>query len=107
MTKTKVNFKKLISLITALMIVCSCIPIYAGQGMRARANDDPQVEIGRFTVGFDEGTADKQTDGSYVWTATTTAPGHMFIYYVDFELSGKDYFEPGEIEVIVPKRLLT
>ena len=104
MTRVKGSFGRLLSLLTAFMVLLSCIPVTA---VNARENDsrDPQeTNIREFFVDFLEGAEER--DGQYIWTATTVQPGHKFIYYIHFALSGKDYFTPGEIRITVPKRLL-
>ena len=103
-TRVRKSLEKILSLFTALMVLLSCMPLTVVNA----GDDDPaapqEVSIREFRVDFLEGAED--VNGQYIWTATTVQPGHKYIYYIHFDLSGKDYFSPGEIRITVPKQLL-
>ncbi len=76
MTGTNRRIYKLISLVTAIMIVCSCFPVFANNTGKVSARDP--VEIKSFKTGLTEG-AEKQDDDKYVWTPLVFSSGHKFI----------------------------
>ena len=45
-------------------------------------------------------------DGKYVWTPSSDADEHRFVFRVDYSMSGVKELEPGAIRITVPKSIL-
>lgn len=45
-------------------------------------------------------------DGKYVWTPSSDADEHRFVFRVDYSMSGVKELEPGAIKIWIPKTIL-
>ena len=66
---------------------------------------DSDISIDTFRATLRSG-ATKNDSGDYVWTATNSYADHAFIFRVTYSLSGTYEYQPGEIEIRIPKSIL-
>lgn len=50
--------------------------------------------------------AELNDNGDYVWTADTAEAGHGFVYRVTYATSGVGFYEPGQVQITIPKSIL-
>ena len=66
---------------------------------------DSDISIDTFRATLRSG-ATKNDSGDYVWRATNSYADHAFIFRVTYSLSGTYEYQPGEIEIRIPKSIL-
>ena len=66
---------------------------------------DSDISIDTFRATLRSG-ATKNEKGDYVWRATNSYADHAFIFRVTYSLSGTYEYQPGEIEIRIPKSIL-
>ena len=61
--------------------------------------------VSNYTLNFVSGAS--LEDDSYVWHAGgNNDPGHKLIYRINYGLFGKDSFEPGALEIMIPAHIM-
>jgi len=109
MTITRKRYNKLLSLLTALSILCSCFTAAAVSGYHVNA-----IEA---LDGFGENCLAKivsreypknaeHPEEGYVWDATGFPKGHQFMYQMDFEFSGTGNVPSDTIYMFLKKHIL-
>lgn len=71
----------------------------------------PAKTLDEFTASISDGaSAIKNASGGtdYVWDVPidSTDKGHGFIYRITFSLSGESFYQPGQVQMTVPKKML-
>lgn len=74
--------------------------------VEAQAGDGEVIPliIDSYTAGFSSGASLK--DGKYVWSPTDPASGHMFVYRVNYEISGTFSNGEGALRIELPLHIL-
>ena len=81
-----------------------------GPAMITAANDDDAAKtvepiiIDEFNARFLSGA--KLIDGKYVWNPTDSAENHMFVYHLDYTMSGVFSTDRGAFKIEVPLHIL-
>ena len=102
MKRTGYINRRIVALLTAFMLLCSCLSVFTGVSFRTKALED--IEIRSFGASFADGAV--LSSGKYVYTPQYADAGHLFIYRVYYSLSGEGFFEPGEVVIRMPKNIL-
>ena len=100
-SKTRVRYR-ILSFLTIFMLIWSSIPMVNNYSITVKAVKE--VEIRSFSTGLADGAV--LTEGKYVWTAPQADAGHLFVYRINYSLSGEGAFEAGEVELRLPRRLI-
>ena len=102
MTKTRKQIYRFVAYLTTIMMILSCFSILYNNGVRVKALKE--MEIRSFSVGLADGA--ELSGGKYVWKPQYDDAGHLFVYRINYSLSGTGDFEAGEAEIRLPSRLL-
>ena len=62
------------------------------------------IIIDKFNASFVSGAS--LTDGKYVWNPSDSASGHMFVYRIDYTMSGTFSTDKGAFKIEVPLHIL-
>ena len=65
--------------------------------------DEENIE--KFTAELVRG-AEKQRDGSYLWTPTNANADHRVVYKITYAFSGVGEISPHDVEIRIPKRII-
>ena len=66
---------------------------------------NPSTLVSTYTLNFVSGASNE--DDSYVWYAGgNNDPGHKLVYRINYGLFGKDSFEPGSMEILIPAHIM-
>ena len=82
-SKTRVRYR-ILSFLTIFMLIWSSIPMVNNYSITVKAVKE--VEIRSFSTGLADGAV--LTEGKYVWTAPQADAGHLFVYRINYSLSG-------------------
>lgn len=102
MKRTGYISRRLVAMLTAFMLLCSCLSVFTVGSLRIKAIED--IEIRSFGASIADGA--DLSSGKYVYTPQYADAGHLFIYRVYYSLSGEGFFEPGEVVIRMPKNIL-
>lgn len=89
---------KVLSVIVAMMVLCSCFPVFSLNNVFA--NEGDEVTIQSFTAEVHGGAT--LESGKYVYTPYSMNSGHEFVYRLSYQFSGIGSLPVDSVEIRIP-----
>ena len=98
---TKSKFRRLAAIITALMLVFSCLTTLQTTSRPVKASN---ALIDTFRINLISGAS--KNGSRYVWNAANASEGHQFVYRLVYAFKGNGSIAPGDIEIRIPAHIV-